>query len=243
MSKAPKPAPVPDAKPAALATANSGKYDEVGPDGDVRWSLRPGADPNNPQPGDYIRTTTLTPQQQALRDKGLEISGQLGDYGQQMIGELGEDGDARQRLQDALYQRSTRYMGQDFDQQQADTQTRLSNQGLAPGSEAYEREVNQLGRQRSEAFGNAATTATIQAEQQSQSNQQAQMARLMQVLSMARGQTPQSGNSSGGAPVDFLGAQNQQYQNQVAATNASNAARAQQQSTLLGLGSLGVSMF
>lgn len=39
---------------------------QVSPDGSVTWQLRPGADPNNPQAGDWIQTTSLSPQQQAI---------------------------------------------------------------------------------------------------------------------------------------------------------------------------------
>lgn len=39
---------------------------QVSPDGSVTWQLRPGADPNNPQAGDWVQTTSLSPQQQAI---------------------------------------------------------------------------------------------------------------------------------------------------------------------------------
>lgn len=39
---------------------------QIGPTGSQSWSLRPGADPKNPQAGDYIVTTSLSPEQQKL---------------------------------------------------------------------------------------------------------------------------------------------------------------------------------
>lgn len=49
--------------------ANLNRVNQVGPNGSSTWSLRPGADPNNPQPGDYIQTVSLGAQEQAQYDQ------------------------------------------------------------------------------------------------------------------------------------------------------------------------------
>lgn len=54
-------------KETALFNTNLNRANQYGPDGSVEWTLRPGADPNNPQPGDYTQTTSLSPEQQALK--------------------------------------------------------------------------------------------------------------------------------------------------------------------------------
>lgn len=50
------------------------RVNQVGPDGSITWSIRPGADPKNPKPGDYIQTTSLSPEQQALATGQNQLS-------------------------------------------------------------------------------------------------------------------------------------------------------------------------
>ena len=92
-SKAPPP---PDYEAAAIAqgaaerdTAQynnaANRVDQVGPQGSSTWSMRPGADPNNPQPGDYTQTTTLSADQQRQYDEGNRITeALLGMSGRQL---------------------------------------------------------------------------------------------------------------------------------------------------------------
>lgn len=75
----------------AFFNTNINRVDQVGPQGSVTWSLKPGADPNNPQAGDYIQTTTYSPEQQALYDKTTGISNSFLDTAQQGLGRV-QDG-------------------------------------------------------------------------------------------------------------------------------------------------------
>lgn len=52
----------------ALFNAGLNRPTQQGPLGNVTWRLRPGADPLNPQPGDYIQTSTLSADQQRILD-------------------------------------------------------------------------------------------------------------------------------------------------------------------------------
>lgn len=88
--------PAPDYEAAAIAqgvaerdTAQynnaANRVDQVGPQGSSTWSIRPGADPNNPQPGDYTQTTTLSADQQRQYDEGNRITeALLGMSGRQL---------------------------------------------------------------------------------------------------------------------------------------------------------------
>lgn len=58
----------------ALFNTNLNRPDQITPQGSTTWTLRPGADPRNPQPGDYIQTVSYSPEQQALYDSGTQIS-------------------------------------------------------------------------------------------------------------------------------------------------------------------------
>ena len=88
--------PPPDYEAAAVAQGqanretaqyNTGanRVNQYTPQGSSTWTTRPGADPNNPQPGDYIQTTTLSPEQQRQYDEGNRITESLmGTAGRQL---------------------------------------------------------------------------------------------------------------------------------------------------------------
>lgn len=90
---------------------------EVDPYGSRTWTLRPGADPKNPQPGDYVVSTSLNPAQQGLLDSQNQISQSFLN-----TGIAGLD-----RVSDT--------MAQPFDPSSAGAMGRLSTEGL-PGIDA-----------------------------------------------------------------------------------------------------------
>lgn len=80
--------PAPDYAAAAVAqgqenrdtarfNAGANRVNQITPQGSSTWTIRPGADLNNPQPGDYIQTTTLSPHQQGLYDQTAAIDNSL----------------------------------------------------------------------------------------------------------------------------------------------------------------------
>ena len=84
-SKAPPP---PDYAAAAVAqgqankdtakfNAGANRVTQIAPQGTSTWTIRPGADPDNPQPGDYIQTTQLSPEQQSIYDQTAAIDNAL----------------------------------------------------------------------------------------------------------------------------------------------------------------------
>lgn len=213
MGKSDAPA-APDYKGQAIATANLGKYNEESPFGTVGWTIRPGADPNNPQPGDYIRTTTLSSDQQQLLDQTTDNQLAAGNVGGQLLGDLSQ---GTQGMQDALYRRATQYYDKNFGDQQTALRGQLLNSGLAEGSEAYKKAMGSFDQTRNTAYADAADRAIVGADQ----SQNSAVNRLAQIMAMSRGQAPTSSNVSGGP--DLLDAANKQYSNQLNATNAENA--------------------
>jgi hypothetical protein len=67
-----------------------------------------------------------------------------------------------QQVQDAVYGRNTQYLDPQFQQGQHDLENKLANQGIPVGSEAYDREMANFGRQKQQAYGDA-RDAAIQA--------------------------------------------------------------------------------
>lgn len=58
----------------------------------------------------------------------------------------------RQRAEDAAYQRAASRLDPQFDRRQQDLEIKLRNQGLAPGDQAYDAAMTNLGRERSDAY-------------------------------------------------------------------------------------------
>ena len=205
---------VPDYKGAAIATSAGNRYSTVGPTGTTTWSLRPGADPNNPQPGDYIQSTQLSQGQQQLYDQGVGNRLQAGLVGGQQLKDLGG---GQQGAQDALYHRLTSYYDTRFGNQENQLRSRLQNQGLVEGSEAWNNAMSDFNQTKNTAYADAADRAVIGAD----TTQNNAVSRLAQIMSMSQGQTPTA--PSGGAGPDLLTATNQAYQAQLGNTNAANA--------------------
>jgi hypothetical protein len=129
-------------------------------------------------------------------------------------------------------------------QQQASVETRLANQGIMPGSEAYNRAKQQLAQQQNDLLTSAQVQGMdvgLRANQQGFSQQLQQSNLPIQQLG-AFNQATQPGyvtpyNQAAVAGPDYLGAYTTGQAAQIAAQNAANARTANLQSGLFGLGS------
>lgn len=65
----------------------------------------------------------------------------------------------RQGVEDSLYSRATSRLDPAFQQRTSDQNSALAAQGITQGSEAYNREVDNLGRERTDAYANARNDA------------------------------------------------------------------------------------
>lgn len=227
-------APTPDYTGAALATANSGKYDQSTPYGAVNWTLRPGADPKNPQPGDYIQTTSLAPGQQSIYDTSTTNKLNTGLAAGNVLGQLNN---GTQGVQDALYNKETQYYDKNFGDQQKALNAQLANQGIGAGTEAYNNAYDQFNQNKNKAYETATNDAISGA-----TAQQGQLAQ--QLASLLGNSTPTVPTSSGGtAGADLSTATANQAASQLASSNASAAQSAQQQQMLASLAMAAASAF
>jgi hypothetical protein len=129
-------------------------------------------------------------------------------------------------------------------QQQASVETRLANQGIMPGSEAYNRAKTQLAQQQNDLLTSAQVQGMdvgLRANQQG-FNQQLQQSNLPIQQLGAFNQATQPGyvtpyNQAAVAGPDYLGSYTTGQAAQIAAQNAANARTANLQSGLFGLGS------
>lgn len=124
------------------------------------------SDPNQP-----TVTQTLAPAQQQLLESSNRISQNLANVGETGLNRVGQgfatpfdtsnirtlqaDPAARQAAQDAAYRQATSRLDPQFQTQQAQTETQLRNQGLVPGSEAYDAAMRNFNFGKNDAYSSA----------------------------------------------------------------------------------------
>jgi hypothetical protein len=159
------------------------RVNEKNPTGSTTYSH----DPNNPD--QWTQETTLAPTQQKIFDEGQTNQVDLGRIANLRLGQIGNQGDftldglpdrvnnvqtsnfksdvgmpsdqARQHAEDAVYSQSSRYLDPQFNQREDQTRTRLINQGVTEGSEAWNNDMAQLERDRNQAYGDARDRAVM----------------------------------------------------------------------------------
>ncbi len=152
---------------ASLFDTYLNRPDQVTPQGTLRWTLKPGADPKNPQPGDWVQTTALNETGQQLYDAdqqlqlGLSGAGQsaldrvnstlnqpLDTSGLAQMGQVSDfNGAERQRIEDALLAR----LNPGFAQDEEAMRSRTLNTGFELGSEGSQREQFRLDQAKNDA--------------------------------------------------------------------------------------------
>lgn len=164
----------------------------------------------------WEQRVTLDPRVQAVADRLLGTAGRSAGEGD------------RNRVEAALFDR----MNPQLDRERETMETRLRNQGITPGSEAYSASQADFGRNVNDARLGVISQAG-QEQDRAMRNRQQMMGELLSVLGMG----PQSGGGGGGgvnvAPADVTSAygmqqaaNNQRWQGQVANVQSNNAAAA-----------------
>lgn len=218
-------------------------------------------------PPQFTSTITLSPEQQAIYNAQTAQERQRLDMGGRMLSNVdstlsnpysfagisdaftAEDAQtASRRGEEALMAR----LNPQFSRDEEALRTRLINQGIGQGSEAYGREMERFG----QTVNDARTQAILQGANYGGTLQNQSMQRRLQgideynavrnaplneYLGLTSGvqvQNPQFQNRSyqGSAPVDYTGLVNNQYQAQLGQYNANQASKNNTQSALFGLG-------
>lgn len=276
--KAPKAPSAPD--PAATAAAQSAtnketaywnamlnNMNQITPYGNLTFTQSGDGtyDPNKPP--QFTSTITLSPESQRLLDTQMRSENALATLGEQQLGRISNAvstpfsfaalGDAptsesiaqqAARGEEALMAR----MNPQFQRDEEAMRTRLINQGIGQGSEAYNREMEAFNQARNDArmqailqganLGGTLQNQALQRRQQAINEYTTQRnAPLNEYTAMTSGaqvQNPQfqSANYAGAAPVDYAGIVNNNYQNQMAQYNAQVGSRNSLMGGLFGLG-------
>lgn len=193
-------------KEAAQYEAGVNRPTEIDPYGQRTWRLKEGADPNNPKPGDWVVETSLAAPQQQLLDLENQNSLAYGQTAQDAItrvrSQMGEDFDTSQlaaksgiqlpssteefnadraRLEKAIYDSQASRLDPRFEAQQQSLAAQMAAQGLDSGNRAYRLNQDALGRERTDAYGQAQRDAIMGGEQM-------QSSRIANMLSLISGQ-------------------------------------------------------
>jgi hypothetical protein len=275
--KAPKAAPAPD--PAATASAQTASNKETAywnavlnnvnqntPYGSISYTGGEGDyDPNKPP--QFTSTITLSPEQQAIYDAQTSQDQQLLDLGGQQISRIQESANtpfsfdeignevrqedvlqAQKSAEEALMSRLAPQFGRD----EESLRSRLINQGISQGSEAYDREMERFGQNKNDArvqailaansYGgdlqNQALARRNQGIQEYTTQRNAPLNEYIGFTSGTQVQNPQFQNTSygGAGQVDYASLVQNKY---IADQNALNAKAATRNANVQGLGRIG----
>lgn len=104
----------------------------------------------------YRAVTELNPEQQATLDANQAAQGNLASLAEERSGFLREylpqTGAITDEIDNRLYEYGRQRLDPRFARQEEDLRTRLANQGIAPGSEAYNREMELMNQGRNDAY-------------------------------------------------------------------------------------------
>lgn len=250
-------------KETAVAQANLNMVNQYTPFGSLEYSQRGTAPDGTPQ---YSATQTLTPQQQRIADLSQNASETYGQTGNALLNSvkgtlsnpvdlasLGSAPTYDTAFRDAQKQALLARSQSQWDQQRDALQTRLANQGLTPGTAAYD---NAYQAEYAKPYNDFLLGADLNAGnlagaeygrmQQSRQNQIAEMLlprqqSLNELAALGQGtqlQTPSYVNTpqTGIANTDIIGAQGLAMQGQ---NNAYNQAMGQRNAAMGGLFGLG----
>lgn len=132
-----------------------------------------------------------------------------------------------QRMADSVYGQYTSRLDPQFQQSQSDMEAKLAAQGISNNSDAYRREVDNAGRTRNDAYGQAAYQA-----------QQAGASEQSRLFGMAMGARQQGQNEVNTQGNFANAAQNQNFAQQYQTYNQNNQAQDQNYSQAMGVADL-----
>ena len=249
----PSPPPAPDYTGAAQATATgniegaryatkANRVNQYTPYGSQTYTSGINGDPDQ-----WRSDINLTPVGQQLLDYQNKSSLGLGEQTGQALDRVDQslsqpfDYGSVQDVQDQAYKAQTDRLDPQFQQQQAATETQLVNQGLRPGTEAYDNAMRNFNQGKNDAYGRAridAINTSPQTYQMASSLRNQPLNELnalrtgSQVTNPTFSNAPQQGQTAG---ADYLGAANSQYGTAMGGYNADAASASNFNNGLLNL--------
>lgn len=146
----------------AIANNAMGMVNQVTPDGSLTYNQTGTFSYTDPFTGDtydlpqYTATTALSPEQQAIQDQNrgaqLNLASLANERSDFLRDYLPGSEAATDQIDAKLFELGAKRLDPRFERDSDALRTRLANQGIAPGSEAYNREMEALGQSRNDAI-------------------------------------------------------------------------------------------
>lgn len=170
------PSPPPPTPPKEISAATTGtnistsianaflqNMNETGPDGTKTFNQSGSTSITDPYTGKtydiprFSVSTTLSPEQQAIKAKNDAASLNLSTLGANLSGQLGDKltGNfslGNEATESRLFDLGRKRLDPLFSQRDEDLRARLANQGIKAGTAAYDREMGNLGQQQNDAY-------------------------------------------------------------------------------------------
>jgi hypothetical protein len=185
-------------------------------------------------------TQTLSPEQQNLYNLSTQTQGQLGQIGvdqtRKIAGILNTPFDLNTAANTQQSNIATSLLDPIWKQKGQAFESDLLNRGITPGSEAYTNMHRDFGDEQSRAYNNALLSGRQQAVSEALTNRNQPLNEISALLSNSQVQQPNFVNApqSQVAPVDYMGAVNNQYNQQMGRQNALYGAIGSMAGTALG---------
>lgn len=220
----------------AIANAWLGNTNRVGPDGTTSWSQSGSTKFTDPYTGKtyevprFTETVTLSPEQKAIYDKQQSAKGNLADLASQQSGFL-KDYMAKpvdlnnEAVESRLFELGRKRLDPMFAEQQEALRTRLANQGIGAGSEAFDREMGRFAEGQNDAYNQLLLQGRGQAVQEALTERNQPINEISALLSGSQVSMPQfSGQQQPQIPTtDNAGLINENYNQRLGIWQQENA--------------------
>lgn len=217
-------------KETAITQARLNNYDQVGPDGSKTYTQSGTYDDGTPK---FTQTTSLSPSNQGIYNTNQTTKQNLATIGATQSDSIGKLLNTPFSVNSAISDKLDKLASARLDPQWAANDSKqaaaLANQGITPGSEAYDNAMRSYNAAKNDAYNSMYLSGNAQAESESlaERNQPInEISALMsgsQVATPTFGSTPQTsvaGTDVAGITQNAYLDQNQQAQQSVAANNA-----------------------
>lgn len=207
--------------------------DQVGPDGSSTYSQSGYRDYVDPFTGrtmkipNYVQTTKLSDAQQLIKNRQDAAQGNIAGLLERLSGQFNGTLDKpftldNAAIEDAIVNRYSGRMSDRFGREQAALDAKLAAQGIAPGSTAYDRAMQNQGQRENDAWNEMFINARNQAVNEKLTERNQPLNEFASLLSGSQIDQPQFGATPGAnvANTDYMGAAMQAYQNKLDAWKA-----------------------
>jgi hypothetical protein len=236
----------------AIANSNLQNVNQVTPNGSLTYSQSgtyKWTDPNTGQSYDipqYTATTALSPDQQKLQDLSNQTKTNLGQIGldasSRIGGILSTPFNANKAVEDKITALGSARLDPQFQRESDALTTKLSNQGLQPGSAAWNAQMTQFGQNKNDAYNQLYLNGSNQAFQQSLAERNQPINEVTALMSGSQVSNPsfQNTNEPTIPTTDTAGIINQSYAQQQQAYQSQMQQYNQIMGGMFGLGAAGV---